>query len=70
MRIAGVYASAFLFFLFFIYVQKRETKFFMYVQKHETAMNHTPVYTFGLGYPLMTKTNLFTIQNSQNHEKN
>lgn len=25
-------------------------------------MNHTPVYTFGLGYPPMTKTNLFTIQ--------
>lgn len=32
-------------------------------------MNHTPVYTFGLGYPPMTKTNLFTIQNSRNHEK-
>ena len=31
--------------------------------KRETAMNHTPVYTFGLGYPPMTKTNLFTIQN-------
>lgn len=28
-------------------------------------MNHTPVYTFGLGYPPMTKTNLFTIQNSE-----
>lgn len=25
-------------------------------------MNHTPVYTFGLGYPPMTKTKLFTIQ--------
>lgn len=32
-------------------------------------MNHTPVYAFGLGYPPMTKTNLFTIQNSRNHEK-
>lgn len=28
-------------------------------------MNHTPVYTFGLGYPPMTKTNLFTIQTYQ-----
>ena len=29
-------------------------------------MNHTPVYAFGLGYPPMTKTNLFTnIQNSK-----
>ena len=33
------------------------------MHKRETAMNHTPVYTFGLGYPPMTKTNLFTIQN-------
>lgn len=80
MRIAGVYASAFLlslpnilFFLIFktvVCVQKRETKFFIYVQKRETAMNHTPVYTFGLGYPPMTKTNLFTIQNSKHNEKN
>lgn len=38
----------------------------MCVQKRETATNHTPVYTFGLGYPPMTKTNLFTnIQNSK-----
>lgn len=44
-------------------------KFFMYVQKRETATNHTPVYTFGLGYPPMTKTNLFTIQNSKHNEK-
>ena len=36
----------------------------MCVQKGETATNHTPVYTFGLGYPPMTKTNLFT--NTQN----
>lgn len=28
-------------------------------------MNHTPVYTFGLGYPPMTKHNLFTIQKTQ-----
>ena len=25
-------------------------------------MNHTPVYAFGLGYPPMTKTNLFTFK--------
>lgn len=49
---------------------ENEKQFFIYVQKRETAMNHTPVYTFGLGYPPMTKTNLFTIQNSRNHEKN
>lgn len=30
------------------------------MHKRETAMNHTPVYTFGLGYPPKTKTNLFT----------
>jgi hypothetical protein len=35
------------------------------VQRRETAMNHTPVYTFGLGYPPKTKTTLFTIQNSK-----
>ena len=40
------------------------------MHKRETAMNHTPVYTFGLGYPPMTKTNLFTIQNVSNHEEN
>ena len=28
-------------------------------------MNHTPVYTFGLGYPPMTKTNLFTFKTYQ-----
>lgn len=32
------------------------------MHKLETAMNHTPVYTFGLGYPPMTKTNLFTFK--------
>jgi hypothetical protein len=40
------------------------------MHKRETAMNYTPVYTFGLGYPPMTKTNLFTIQNSKHNEKN
>lgn len=35
------------------------------VQRRETAMNHTPVYTFGLGCPPKTKTTLFTIQNSK-----
>ena len=32
-------------------------------------MNHTPVYTFGLGYPPMTKTNLFTIQTQSTMKK-
>lgn len=34
-------------------VQKPETKkfFILQVQRRETATNHTPVYTFGLGYP-------------------
>lgn len=32
-------------------------------------MNHTPVYTFGLGYPPMTKINLFTIQKALNMKK-
>lgn len=63
-------AEYFIFLFFVLQVQRRETKFFMYVQKRETATNHTPVYTFGLGYPPMTKTNLFTIQNSKNNEKN
>ena len=39
------------------------------IQKRETAMNHTPVYTFGLGYPPMTKNNLFTIQNFKHMKK-
>ena len=34
----------------------------MNVRKYETATNHTPVYTFGLGYPPKTNNNLFTIQ--------
>lgn len=42
----------------------------MCVQKGETAMNHTPVYTFGLGYPPKTKHKLFTIQNSKHNEEN
>lgn len=33
----------------------------MNVRKCETATNHTPVYTFGLGYPPKTNNNLFTI---------
>lgn len=58
-------------------VQKGETKIFFLifriainVQRRETAMNHTPVYAFGLGYPPMTKHNLFTIQNSEHNEEN
>ena len=78
MRIAGVYASAFLFFLFFkllcMYGKEKQNFFLIFktvvnMHKRETAMNHTPVYTFGLGYPPMTKTNLFTIQNSKHNEK-
>ena len=41
----------------------------MCVRKGETAINHTPVYTFGLGYPPMTKYNLFTIQNFKHMKK-
>ena len=41
----------------------------MCVRKGETAINHTPVYTFGLGYPPMTKHNLFTIQNFKHMKK-
>lgn len=71
MRIAGVYASAFLFSKNFLYVYKNaKQKFFiLYIQKRETAMNHIPVYTFGLGYPPITKTNLFTIQNFKHMKK-
>lgn len=32
-------------------------------------MNHTPVYTFGLGYPPMTKTNLFTFKTQNTMKK-
>nr|DAR39721.1 MAG TPA: hypothetical protein [Caudoviricetes sp.] len=32
------------------------------MHKRETAMNHTPVYTFGLGHPPKTKHNLFTFK--------
>jgi hypothetical protein len=56
-------AEYFIFYFFYFLncycVQKGETKFFVYIQKRETATNHTPVYTFGLGYPPMTKANLF-----------
>lgn len=41
----------------------------MCARKGETAMNHTPVYTFGLGHPPMTKHNLFTIQNQNKMKK-
>ena len=41
----------------------------MYVQKRETATNHTPVYTFGLGYPPMTKTNLFIFKTQSTMKK-
>ena len=41
----------------------------MNVRKCETATNHTPVYTFGLGYPPKTNQILFTIQNSKAMKK-
>ena len=41
----------------------------MCVQKVETAMNHTPVYTFGLGYPPKTKTKLFTFKTQSTMKK-
>lgn len=64
--LAGAYNLGFFielaeYFIFYFFV--------LQVQRRETAMNHTPVYTFGLGYPPMTKTNLFTIQNSKHNEK-
>lgn len=59
-----------------MYIQKRETKIFFLIfkivinmHKRETAMNHTPVYTFGLGYPPMTKHNLFTFKKTQSTMK-
>lgn len=64
MRIAGAYNLGFFIFIFYFFK-------LLCVQKGETAMNHTPVYTFGLGYPPMTKQNLFIIQkNSKHNEKN
>lgn len=48
---------------------KNAKQIFIYVQKRETATNHTPVYTFGLGYPPKTKHNLFTIKNSKHMKK-
>lgn len=57
-----------------MYENGKQKYFFIFrivvnVYKRETAMNHTPVYTFGLGYPLRTKTNLFTIQNQNKMKK-
>ena len=39
------------------------------VQERETAINHTPVYAFGLGYPPMTKTTLFTFKTQDTMKK-
>lgn len=74
MKTAGVNSLGFFYFIFFIFkllcmYGKEKQNFFVCIQKRETAMNHTPVYTFGLGYPPMTKTTLFTIQNSKHNEK-
>lgn len=43
--------------------------FALQVQRRETAMNHTPVYTFGLGYPLQDKAQFIHIQNSKHMKK-
>lgn len=40
----------------------------MCVQKGETAMNHTPVYTFGLGYP-QDKNNIIHNSKLKDYEK-
>lgn len=55
-------------------VRKGETFFIifntvLYTRKRETAINHTPVYTFGLGHPPMTKTNLFTFKTHKQMKK-
>lgn len=39
------------------------------MHKLETAMNHTPVYTFGLGYPPHDKNKFIHIQNALNMKK-
>ena len=68
-------AEYFIFFYFLcMYRNAKQKYFFIFrivvnVYKRETAMNHTPVYAFGLGYPPKTKHNLFTIQNSKHNEK-
>ena len=71
--LAGAYNLGFFIFIFYfltvVCVQKGETKFFVYIQKRETAMNHTPVYTFGLGYPPKTKHNLFTFKTQNTMKK-
>lgn len=41
----------------------------MCVQKGETAMNHTPVYTFGLGYPPQDKTQIIHNSKLKDYEK-
>lgn len=51
MRIAGVYASAFLFFIFVLQAQRRETKFFIYVQKRETVIIASPARVWDLTTP-------------------
>lgn len=55
--LAGAYNLGFFLFYNFLFF-----KTVMCVQKGETAMNHTPVYTFGLGHPPKTKHNLFTFK--------
>jgi hypothetical protein len=79
MRTAGAYNLGFFIelaeyfiFLFFCFTSaKTRNKFFMCVQKRETATNHTPVYTFGLGYPPHDK-NKFIHKHSKlkDYEKN
>lgn len=63
--LAGAYNLGFFLFElaeYFIFYNFLFFKTVMCVQKGETAMNHTPVYTFGLGHPPKTKHNLFTFK--------
>lgn len=41
--------------IFYFVGTKMRNNFFVYIWKRETATNHTPVYTFGLGYPPQDK---------------
>ena len=59
--LAGAYNLGFFIFYFLFFV--------LQVQRRETAMNHTPVYTFGLGYPPQDKTQFIHIQNSKHMKK-
>lgn len=70
MRIAGVYASAFFIFYFFVLqAQRRETNF-LYVYKNVKQQRITPRYILSdWGIPPMTKTNLFTFKTQSTMKK-